>query len=122
MAFKDFLSSVPAAVAALSVLVFTASAAREWAYYYMIGADFISLTSPADYPSASLRWLPKFVLVGVVCAVIEMFLSRTEGFQSEEEIAQRSSNPRRTRFLSRSSMEPEPRIDHRGRVLVCGVC
>ena len=99
MSFKDFLSGVPAAVSGLTVLVFTATAAREWTYYHVIGADFISLTSLADYTSASLRWLPGFVLAGMVCVVLEMFLSRTEGFQSEEEIAQRSPNPQRTRFF-----------------------
>ena len=48
MLFTDVLSGVPTAVAALTALIFTASAAREWAYYYGLGAvDFISLVSPA---------------------------------------------------------------------------
>ena len=95
MLFTDVLSGVPTAVAALTALIFTASAAREWAYYYGLGAaDFISLVSPADYTSADLLWLPAFMLLGAVIAVLEMFLLRTEEFLSEEKIAERSSNPR----------------------------
>ncbi len=93
------MRNISAALAVLTALIFAASAAREWAYYHVIGADFVSLTSPADYTSGALHWLPTFVLAGTVIAVIEMFLSRTEGFQSEEEIAQSSPNPKRTMFL-----------------------
>ena len=99
MPFKDVMSVLPAVIAGLTVLVFTASAAREWAYYYVIGADFISLASPADYTSAALRWLPPFVLLCVISTLFEMFLSRTEGFQSEEELAQGFSKPRAIRFF-----------------------
>ena len=57
VSFKDVMSVLPAVIAGLTVLVFTASAAREWAYYHVIGEDFISLASPADYTSAALREL-----------------------------------------------------------------
>ncbi len=63
MLFKSFLRRAPAAVAALTGLILTASAAREWAYYRVIGMEFISLVSPTDYASAAVRWLPAFVLL-----------------------------------------------------------
>lgn len=97
MAFKGVLSGVPAAVAALTALIFTATATREWTYYYGLGAvDFFYLVSPADYTSAALHWLPAYVLLCAIIAVLEMFLLRTEGFQSEEALAERSSTPPRT--------------------------
>ena len=99
MSFKELLSGAPAAIAVLTTLIVATSAAREWAYYNVIGVDFISLTSPADYASIALTWLPSFVLVALVLAIYEMAVSRTEDFQSEGEIAKKSSNPRRTRFL-----------------------
>ena len=99
MSVKDLLSGAPVAIAVLTALIVTTSAAREWAYYNVIGVDFISLTSPADYASIALVWLPSFVLLILVFAIYEMSMSRTEEFQSEEEIAKKSSNPRRIRFL-----------------------
>ncbi len=99
MSSKGFQWKMPATVAALTAAFFSASAAREWAYYHVIGVDFISLVAPADYTSAALRWLPAFVLQVAILAVLEMFLLRTEGFQSEEAIASRSPNPQRTMFF-----------------------
>ena len=97
---KSFQWTIPAAVAVLGTLSFTASAAREWAYYLVIGAeDFISMTSPSDYTSATLRWLPALVLVSVVWVVLEMLTSRVEGFQTEKQLIQNSPNPRLTNFL-----------------------
>ena len=58
--------------------------------------DFLSLTSPAAYTSAALLWMPTFLLAIAIIAIIEMFLSRTEGFRSEEEIIQGSRTPMRT--------------------------
>ena len=102
------MRNISAAVAVLTALLFAASAAREWAYYHVIGSTFVSLTSPADYTSSALHWLPMFVLGGAIFAVIEMFLSRTEGFQSEKEIAQSSPNPQRTMYLRALSLRILP--------------
>ena len=75
MPFKDAMSVLPAAIAGLTVLVFTASAAREWAYYHVIGADFISLASPSDYTSAALRELStSFAVAGATSVLMRMFL------------------------------------------------
>ena len=47
-------------------LVFALSAAREWAYYRVIGLDFIFLGSPSDYTNATLRVLPMSFVAGAV--------------------------------------------------------
>ena len=95
----DWFGRIPAAVTLLALLNFTASAAREWAYYHVIGPDFIFFNSPVDYARISIHWLPTFVLATVIIAVIEMFLSRQEGFRSEKVIVQKSPMPRFTRFF-----------------------
>lgn len=97
MFLKYFQENMAAAITGLTALSFAVSAAREWAYYYGLGArDFLSMTSPAAYTSAALLWMPTFLLAIAIIAVIEMFLSRTEGFRSEEEIVQGSRTPMRT--------------------------
>ena len=95
----DWISRIPAAVTLLAVFNFTASAAREWAYYRVIGADFIFFNSAVDYARMSIHCLPTFVMAVVIIAVIEMFLSRLEGFRSEEDIIQKSPMPWFTRFF-----------------------
>ena len=45
MSFKDFLSGVPAVIAALAALSFILTAIREWGYYRVIGSKFIFLMS-----------------------------------------------------------------------------
>ena len=99
MSFKDFLNSLPSILAALAALCFVLTALREWAYHLAIGADFIILTSPADLASIALRWVPWIGLLIAGSTLLEMFTSRTEGFQSEKELAEASPNPDRTYFL-----------------------
>ena len=75
MSFKDVLNSVTAAVAVLAALSFIASAVREWAYYFGLGAsDFISLSSAGAYASAALRGSPLpfvlFVAGGVITQIL----------------------------------------------------
>ena len=93
------LREVPAAVTLLAVLSVIFSAAREWAYYRVIGTEFILFNSPADYARISIHWLPMFVLAAMTIVVLEMFLLRTEGFRSEKEIVQRAPEPRVTRLF-----------------------
>ena len=80
VSFKDVMSVLPAVIAGLTVLVFTASAAREWAYYHVIGEDFISLASPADYTSAALRELStSFAAAAAAAVLVKMFFLLTIG-------------------------------------------
>ena len=94
--FKGVPSGVPAAISLLTVLVFTVSAAREWAYYRVLGADFISLASPVDYASATLRELPlSIALLGVGAGLSKIYFLITVGAvsPSDKEIAQRQRHP-----------------------------
>ena len=99
MSTKDVLSSLPATVTGLVAFSFTLTALREWAYHYAIGADFIILNSPIELASNALRWMPGIGLLIVLSFLFDMLTSRIEGFRSEEEIAEASSNPRRTSYL-----------------------
>lgn len=99
MLLKDFLSGLPGAIAGFAAFSFALITVREWAYHYAIGADFILLNSPTELTSIALRWMP---VIGVIIAlpfVYNMITSRIEGFRSEEEIVERSPNPRRMYFL-----------------------
>ena len=95
MLLKDFLSSLPGAIAGFAAFSFTLITVREWAYHFAIGADFIVLNSPTELTSIALRWMP---VIGVIIAlpfVYDMITSRIEGFRSEEEIIEGARNPRR---------------------------
>lgn len=98
MSLKDFLSGLPGAITGLAALSFILTAVREWAYHISIGADFIILNSPTELASVALRWVPVIGVLIALSILIEMFTSRIEGFRSEEEIAEASSNPERTFF------------------------
>ena len=95
MSSKDVLSSVAAAVAVLAALSFISLAAREWAYYFGLGAtDFISLTSPATYTSAALRGLPIPLLFFVVGGVLtRMLIGPIFPPQSDGKRSRRPLNP-----------------------------
>ena len=95
MSSKGFQWNIPAAVAALTALIFAVSAVREWAYYCVIGMDFIFLTSPADYTGATLRVLPMLFVGAVVGSVAGKMSFRfvvvsPDPSQSDKEIAERA--------------------------------
>ena len=86
--------NTPAVVAALTALVFALSAAREWAYYRVIGLDFIFLGSPSDYTNATLRVLPMSFVAGAVGLVAGRMafwfgVVSPDPSQSNKEIAER---------------------------------
>ena len=99
MSSKDVLNGLPATVTGLVAFSFTLTALREWAYHIAIGADFIILNSPTELASNALRWMPMIGFLILLSFILNMILSRIEGFRSEEEIAEASSNPRRTFYL-----------------------
>ena len=99
MLLKDFLGGLPGAIAGFAAFSFTLITVREWAYHYAIGADFIVLNSPTELTSMALRWMPVIGLAIVLSFVYNMFISRLEGFRSEEEIIEGAPNPRRMYLL-----------------------
>ena len=103
MFLKYFPGNVAAVITGLTALGFAVSAAREWTYYYGLGArDFLSLASPADYTRAALLWMPAFLLLVAVLVVLEMVVLRIEfRYRYEEKIVQRVPTPMRPWFDSR---------------------
>ena len=61
---------VPALVTAMTASVFVASVLREWAYFRVIGMDFITLLSPADYTSGVVSWLIEVLLAWVIGGLV----------------------------------------------------
>ena len=84
--------------AALSLSVF-----YDWSFLQALGLEFAEVpTTLADHLRSALVWLPGWVAVLSLLALLELVNRLVEGFRSETEIIQGSRNPVFTRRLRRS--------------------
>lgn len=95
---RKITTIVPALISLAIVLSFVISAAREWVYFLFVDEKMVFFAAPSDYVTLAIHWLPEIVLGLLGFAFIEMVTARIEGFQSEDEIVQRATNPARTAF------------------------
>lgn len=102
MPFRQINRVFSRGLAMLTFFALLASASWDWAYFQRLGTSFVFMASPSDYIMSTFRWLPPFVLAASIIFLLEMFLSRVEGFRSEEEIIETSPIPKFTRIFRMS--------------------
>lgn len=77
---KALWGNAAGVVTVLTAMLVVFSALREWAYFRVIGMDFIALLSPADYISGVMSWFPGLIAMFLLSGVVGLVLSRAEGF------------------------------------------
>jgi len=79
------------------------STAYDFSFLYALGLSFQDVpTTLADHVRSAIVWSPHVTIYAMVFAMYEMFMRKVENGLSEEELIQRSSNPKFTRAFRRS--------------------
>ena len=79
------------------------STAYDYSFLYALGLSFEDVPSTlADHVRSAIVWAPRAAIYVLAFAMYEMFMRRMENGLSDEELIQRSSNPRFTRAFRRS--------------------
>lgn len=76
------MEMVPVVVATVSFVVLTLAFVHEWAFYSVVGSEFQSLMSVADYFNSAVAWLP-WAGLGFVVAIIWRLLDKTRNVPRE---------------------------------------
>lgn len=88
-------------IAAGGLLIF--STAYDFSFLYALGLSFEDVpTTLADHVRSAIVWSPRVAIYVMAFAMYEMFMRKMENGLSEEELIQRSSNPKFTRAFRRS--------------------
>jgi hypothetical protein len=87
----ELINSIPRYVGIGATLSILASVLYEYMYFKVIGSEFLSVYSPADFIKPSIYWLPGVVLVA--CVVIALsygeFKERYSMYQRDAEAAEK---------------------------------
>jgi uncharacterized membrane protein SirB2 len=73
------LDDAPKFIAILSFSALVLSAVHEWAYFQVLGLQFLTISSPLDYLSSALIWLPLALAVLVAFAILNIAVRRIRG-------------------------------------------
>ena len=93
--FPSISALVVGITLALSVL-------HEWAYFSVIGSEYMFVMRASDYVAAALKWLPTTLGTILIMLIYEMYMKRVEKGLTEEEIIASSNNPERLRAFRNS--------------------
>lgn len=63
--FAQVVGGIPKYVGACITLAVASSVAYEYMYFNVIGREFLSIYSPADFLKLSLYWLPGFIVIAI---------------------------------------------------------
>lgn len=86
-----------------AALMLVASVAYDFSFLLALGLSLDEVPSGiAEHVRSALAWAPKVAISLALYAVVELFLRRTEGGLSEQEIIARSPKPEFTRKFRRS--------------------
>ena len=90
-------------IGATAAVLLILSAAFDFSYLYALGISFEEVpTNVSDHVRSALVWAPKVAVYALAFALYEMGMQRIEGGLSEDEIVERSRNPKFTRLLRKS--------------------
>lgn len=100
---SGLFSVIGSALPILTTALLVASLAYDYTFLWALGLSFDSIPSSlTEHVRSAIVWAPKLAIAGLLYAGLEMFLRRTEGGMSEEELIARSADPQFTRKFRRS--------------------
>ena len=85
--FSEASRTVGGVIAVTTFLTFLLSTTYEYFFFYVISGDYFKLFTVNDLIQASLVWLPITFASCLLGAGVNLFFSRVERFQTEEQLA-----------------------------------
>ena len=102
---ENKISKFPIGIVAegLAIIIaigFTLSVIYDWGFFYALGIDFNFVpTTTRDHLRTCLLWLPYIFLIAIFYYALEFQFQRVERGLTEDELAESSSNPEKTKKL-----------------------